>query len=1514
MRLHNLRLTAFGSFPGSEEVDFDALGESGLFLVHGPTGAGKTTVLDAVCYALYGQVPGLRNSARRLRCDHAPPDRGPKVTLEVTLRGRRLRVTRSPVWERPKLRGEGVVEEKAKVLVEELPASGAPVFLSSRADEAGDLIGGLLGMNADQFCQVAMLPQGDFARFLRADGEERRRLLEKLFSVKIFSDVEHWLSEHRTTAHQERQELRQRVDSVIDQMRGAAGPTLLATAASPVPTTAGPAPLDITDTAPPAGEAPTTLESEGPSRKAGDSATLGTEGPAALESEGPAALDAGGSASPSGRGVRDPREEPLEWARDLLEAAERACAGLTGARAGSEAFLKSARTALEAGHELARRRRAHADAQARRDELDRAAEERSDLETILAEAIRADQVAPLIQQAEQRAEEAAKAWRLAAEATARALPLLPSAGTAHPDVTAPSGSRPSPEDRSTSRSPDGRGPRPSLEDHSGSHSPDVTGARGVTGSPDVTGPRPFADDRPDSQAPDVPEDAPRVPSSGERPEPDPESMAALERARRDEIARLEQLAPEEARLETLRDGLAQVGARRTALTDERDRTSRRLEALPGLRAQTGERLALARLAASGLPTARAAESAATRHLDAVRRRDTAAADMSAALNDLRTLLADLPGPVPGDLSVDPASPGQVGAVAREVRERLSEMERAHRDELAGLELRRADETRAAEVRAELAETDTALEGLDERETALAAARDELPTRLADIEERLAAVREQAAQVPAAEAAWNAACAALEHAERRDAVAAELEAAEAERRITTDEAQELRDRLQSIRQERIEGMAAELAQALTPGEPCAVCGSIDHPAPAILAEAMSTVEDEQEAEALADAAQDRRQAAEGRVAVLHAQVEEAEARAGGLSADEALTAREETESRLTGLAVAAEAEEELAEQARAVRAELDDVRDRVRDVDLEIAGHRTHRAALQAELDRLTLVLDAARGEDATVAARRERLGAEARLLGLAIDAATRLGETAAAHEEQRAAARRDLPEALRLLDAAEAASRAPETSGTVRDAERDGTDVGSAKFRSAEVRGTEFEGVKFRGAEVRRAEFGGTDFGGVEFGGVEAGGADFSEEKAAGLVRRGEGVLAALRESADEEAALAEAAGRLDAELADLNDALARVGLELAAEQAKEEGLTAESERLTTRLDAARGEDATLSARLERLADEAELLRDAAEVGRHARATSAERDAAAARAESAAGEAGFAGVEDARAAMRTTSARQAMSERLRALDAEHAAVTKLLSDPELAAAAAAPPPDVPALTEAFERAEREHAERSSARDQAAARRDRLAELSTSLDATMARWRPAEERHRLARSLAELAVGTSPDNVPHMRLSSYVLGERLRQVVDAANARLDHMSGGRYVLLYDPRKSAGDRKRAGGGLGLRVLDGWTGVDRDPATLSGGEAFMTSLALALALADVVSAEAGGVELGTLFIDEGFGTLDEDTLDGVLDILDELRDGGRAVGIVSHVGELRARVPAQLKVIKNRFGSRLSMAVPG
>jgi exonuclease SbcC len=158
----------------------------------------------------------------------------------------------------------------------------------------------------------------------------------------------------------------------------------------------------------------------------------------------------------------------------------------------------------------------------------------------------------------------------------------------------------------------------------------------------------------------------------------------------------------------------------------------------------------------------------------------------------------------------------------------------------------------------------------------------------------------------------------------------------------------------------------------------------------------------------------------------------------------------------------------------------------------------------------------------------------------------------------------------------------------------------------------------------------------------------------------------------------------------------------------------------------------------------------------------------------------------------------------------------------------------------------------------------------------------------------------------MSLAAYVLTARLEQVVDAANERLDPMTGGRYTLEHTAARTARDRR---GGLGLLVRDGWTGTTRDPRTLSGGETFQASLALALGLADVVGHESGGAEMHTLFVDEGFGALDTDCLDEVMDVLDGLRAGGRVVGLVSHVPLLRERVPVQVRVQKGRTGSVVS-----
>ncbi|MGB0102124.1 MAG: SMC family ATPase, partial [Nocardioides sp.] len=222
MRIHHLEITAFGPFAETVSVDVDQLSEAGLFLLSGPTGAGKTSVLDAVCFALYGDVPGDRNGAKRLRSDQAAPGVRPRVVLETTLSGRRFRIVRSPAWERPKKRGSGMTTEQASVTIAER-VDGAWITHSTRLDETGHLVTRLVGMNVAQFTQVAMLPQGRFQAFLRARSEERHHLLQQLFRTGRFEDVERWLRDRRIGVRRRCEEAQAHVDDLVSRVSEATG-------------------------------------------------------------------------------------------------------------------------------------------------------------------------------------------------------------------------------------------------------------------------------------------------------------------------------------------------------------------------------------------------------------------------------------------------------------------------------------------------------------------------------------------------------------------------------------------------------------------------------------------------------------------------------------------------------------------------------------------------------------------------------------------------------------------------------------------------------------------------------------------------------------------------------------------------------------------------------------------------------------------------------------------------------------------------------------------------------------------------------------------------------------------------------------------------------------------------------------------------------------------------------------------------------------------------------------------
>ncbi|MFI7115642.1 AAA family ATPase [Amycolatopsis sp. NPDC049868] len=225
MRLHRLEVAAFGPYAGREVVDFDALGADGLFLLHGDTGAGKTTLLDAIAFALFGTVPGARGEVKRLRCDLAEPDQVTEVVLELTVQGQRMRIARNPEYQRPKRRGEGMTVQQAKAVlswVGTVPAGHVAEGIT-RIDEVARTVERLIGMTHEQFFQVVLLPQGEFARFLRANTAEREELLERLFGTERFSDVEDWFANLRAERGRELQARQQSLREWVARFAQVAG-------------------------------------------------------------------------------------------------------------------------------------------------------------------------------------------------------------------------------------------------------------------------------------------------------------------------------------------------------------------------------------------------------------------------------------------------------------------------------------------------------------------------------------------------------------------------------------------------------------------------------------------------------------------------------------------------------------------------------------------------------------------------------------------------------------------------------------------------------------------------------------------------------------------------------------------------------------------------------------------------------------------------------------------------------------------------------------------------------------------------------------------------------------------------------------------------------------------------------------------------------------------------------------------------------------------------------------------
>ncbi|MFJ2475321.1 AAA family ATPase [Streptomyces sp. NPDC087659] len=1114
MRLHRLEITAFGPFGARQQVDFDALSAAGLFLLHGPTGAGKTSVLDAVCYALYGAVPGARQSpGTSLRSDHAPAGTSTEVCLDLTVGGRRLEITRRPAQPRPKRKGTGVTTEKAQSLLREYdPARGAWKALSRSHQEIGEEITQLVGMSREQFCQVVLLPQGDFARFLRADAEARGKLLGRLFDTRRFALVEERLAELRRAAEQQVRDGDERLLALAHRMGQAAGNT--------------------------AGDWPA------PAHRPGE----------------PGLADA-----------------VLQWAAVARAGAREWLAVADAARSAAETRQSGARRALDAERELAALQQRHADAVRRAAEL---------------------------------------------------------------------------EDR-----------RPARE---------------------------------------------RV-------------RARLEKARKAEL----------------------VG-----------------------------------------PALRLREDAEREHRTA----DTAWQRARAAL---------------------PAALADAGA------EQLSGLERELRQELGGLDAARRAERRSAEIALEREELERQArhdEGLLQDAEGWLADWDRVRRALQD---RIEAAQEAATRAEHLAGRLEPARRRVTAARERDRLAARTEAVEDDLRTARERAGTAHEAWLDLKERRLRGIAAELAAGLAPGEPCAVCGSAEHPDPA------------EAGEAHVDRA--------GEDAAYGAYVD----------ADQERT---EVERQLAVLRGAFTAARDAAREADPA-----DVRD---GGGTDVPDGGAHRRA--SSPSEPTIPSPSAAPDDLRDGGTASGSGGRA-VAGVA--AQTAAGSTADARRDTAAAPERRT---------AEKPSHGVAVAG-----HDDALHASDARGGAAPAD----PAVADLEAAVARLEREHRD----------------AHALAAGMHAAREELDRAEREHEERLAARQEAERRT------------------VARTSRREALDSERTALDAEVARAVGGTGSVAERAALLDRRITLLSSAAEAVRAADTAASRLKEADDRLSDAAFRAGYDTPADAAAALLDEAEQRDLQGRLDAWQAEEAAVADRLAEPGPRSAAALPPARPEAALHASDAAERALRDAVSALDSARERCAELDRLSRQAATEARRLGPVRDEYERVARLAGLAAGTSADNERKMRLESYVLAARLEQVAAAATVRLQRMSAGRYTLVHSDARSGGKRS----GLGLHVVDAWTGKERDTATLSGGETFFASLALALGLADVVTDEAGGVRLDTLFIDEGFGSLDDQTLDEVLDVLDSLRERDRSVGIVSHVGDLRRRIPAQLEVVKERDGSAVrlrSAAVSG
>ncbi|MFB8281822.1 AAA family ATPase [Nocardia colli] len=1243
MRLHRLEMTAFGPFAETTVVDFDALGADGLFLLHGQTGAGKTTVLDAIAFALYGRVPGARGESKRLHSDHAAEQTPPQVILEATLGGRRVRLTRIPEFERPKLRGTGMRTDPAKATLAWLDGRGENL---SRIPDIGDEIIRLLGMSADQFFQVVLLPQGDFARFLRADNEDREKLLEKLFDTERFGSAEQWLADKRRASTADLDSRKQGIDRLIAQVGVAAGT-------------------------------------------------------GAAETLGPL--------------------EAVSWSQELLATAR---TDLTTAATEAERRQQESgrvRALAEEQRRLHELRRRMSTARKQLDDYTATTDHRTALHAELELARRAEPVAAAIDEARDAVMQMRR----------RDAETLTASHTLAARLLEPAGA-------------------------------DLNGVELVQLEHEYEDAAPEPSDEAEDPSDTEQRDTQRLRAN----HPGTESNRAVA-ADGDETERrtVRPVPVDHVGVESSRVGKGDEDAER--------RAARHLRANhPGTESNRA-------VAASEDDTERPVP---VDHVGAESNRTGKASGIDAGRRSVGPLRGDRRGAESnrsGSRSAEPATIRDDADIDAAIRRWSAQ--------IGGLDEVQADATAATRLNRDLAGLRDEDAALNTQVTKLTRLREQLPGSLATLEARLREATNAAATLPTltaeCERLQTAAAAAVELASRKtglDHARVEFESARAAHN-------DAKERVLDLRERRLAGMAAELAAGLADGQPCTVCGSADHPAPARPAATAVSKDAEESAMTAERAAEDARDRVQARITTLEREIEALIARGGDADRVELAAALRAATDRYEDTAELAALTDGLTAELTRLRTDESRLHDELRESDSRRSTVAANVATATTRLAELNDRLRAAAGNDETIERR------YARLTALVADATT-LREAradAAAAREQVAVV------ADRVENLARAAGFIPEG------------EFGRHRTETATT-----------GAQV--------------------------SHNAAG---------AANTESSDPASAHADGAATATAD----NAATATAGHSAAAPA--DESVTQSASRAAM-VETAQDVVARLTA--------------------YARVVTA--------------------------ASRTAQRQAEIEAELTNADRARAHAEAVLAEPEIQAAASLEPGDLTELESAVAAAQTQLNTAVAAHAEATRRVSLLEDLGGQLWAAVDRIAPLQRTHDELAGLAEVVAGRGENN-RRMSLRSYVLAARLEEVAQAGSLRLRRMSGGRYEFVHSDK--AGPRGRRGG-LGLDIRDDYTGAIRPAKTLSGGETFMASLSLALGLADTVAAESGGLVLDTLFIDEGFGGLDADTLDAVMGVLDELRAGGRVVGVVSHVDEMRQRIPSRLHVRRGRTGSHLEATV--